>query len=83
MIAHPDPALIFLTYTDTESGSAELVIRKQLSLYERSPRQAEFYNDILVHPSGKHAVVSCYAGKLKIINLKGGNYSEDFDVSCV
>ncbi|KAF9463019.1 CPSF A subunit region-domain-containing protein [Collybia nuda] len=81
MLAHPDPTLVFLTYTETESGSAELVVKKQLSLYERSPRQAEFYNDVLVHPSGNHAVVSCYAGKLKIINLKGGNYSNDFDVS--
>jgi DNA damage-binding protein 1 len=83
MIAHPDPTLVFLTYLETESGGGELVTRKQLSLYERTPRQAEFYNDVLIHPSGKLAVVSCYTGKLKIITLKGGNYSEDFDASCV
>lgn len=80
MIAHPDPELVFLAYNEPESGNGELIVKKQLSLYERAPRPAEFFNDLLVHPSGKLAVASCYAGKLKIINLKAGAYTEDFDV---
>lgn len=83
MIAHPDPELIFFTYTDTKEANAELVVKKKLSLYERAPRQAEFFNDVLVHPSGRLAVVSCYTGKLKIIKIHAGNYESDFDVSCV
>lgn len=80
MLAHPDPELIFLSYAELETGFTELQPTKQLSLYERTPRPAEFFNDILVHPSGKLAVVSCYAGKLKIINLKAGRYQDDFDI---
>ncbi|KAF8630852.1 hypothetical protein AX17_005211 [Amanita inopinata Kibby_2008] len=80
MIAHPDPELIFFTYIEPEGGAAELVVKKQLALYERTPRPAEFFNDILVHPSGQLAVVSCYTGKLKIIKLKAGSHREEFDV---
>lgn len=83
MIAHPDPELIFFTYIDTEEGNGELVVKKRLSLYERAPRQAEFFNDVLVHPSGHLALVSCYTGKLKIIRIKAGNFQDDSDVSCV
>ncbi len=83
MIAHPDPELIFFTYIDTADGIGELVIKKQLPLYERAPRPAEFFNDVLVHPSGQLALASCYTGKLKIIRIKAGNYQDDFDVSCV
>lgn len=82
MLAHPDPELIFLSYSESESG-AELNTLKQLSLYERFPRPAEFFNDVLVHPSGSLAVASCYTGKLKVIKLNAGNYHEDFDVSYV
>ncbi|KAF9454820.1 hypothetical protein P691DRAFT_716708 [Macrolepiota fuliginosa MF-IS2] len=81
MLAHPDPELIFLSYAESEHGLAELQPTKHISLYERTPRPAEFLNDILAHPSGKLAVASCYAGKLKIINLKAGRYQDDFDVS--
>jgi DNA damage-binding protein 1 len=83
LLAHPDPELIFLSYTESESGPAELQLTKQLSLYERTPRPAEFFNDVLVHPSGKLAVVSCYLGKLKIINLKAGRYQNDFDAMLI
>lgn len=38
---------------------------------------------MLIHPSGKIAVVSCYTGKLKIVKFKAGNYQEDFDVTYV
>lgn len=81
MIAHPDPELIFFSYTESEDGIAQLVAKRELSLYERSPRPAEFCNDLLVHPAGTLAIVSCYTGKLKVIKLKAGNYAEDFDVS--
>lgn len=80
-LAHPDPELIFLSYSESESGARELTTRKQLQLYERTPRPAEFLNDVLIHPSGKIAVVSCYTGKLKIVKFKAGNYQEDFDVT--
>jgi hypothetical protein len=83
LLAHPDPELIFLSYTESESGIGELITKKQLSLHERTPRPAEFFNDVLIHPSGKVAVVSCYTGKLKIVKFKAGNYQEDFDVSYV
>ncbi|KAG6878094.1 hypothetical protein C0993_012421 [Termitomyces sp. T159_Od127] len=76
---HPDPELIFLAYSENSYGS-QLTATKQLSLYERTPRSAEFFNDIVVHPSGKLAVASCYVGKLRIIKLKAGDYEEDFDV---
>lgn len=81
MIAYPDPELVFFEYRECEGGTGELTARKQLQLYERTPRPAEFFNDVLVHPSGHIAVISCYTGKLKIVTLKGGDYGGDFDVS--
>ncbi|KAG5639200.1 hypothetical protein H0H81_005679 [Sphagnurus paluster] len=78
-LGKPEPELVFLTYT-TESGTGELVVKKQLSLYERSARLAEYFSDVLVHPSGRLAIVSCYTGKLKIITFKHGNHEQDFDV---
>ncbi|KAG6887255.1 hypothetical protein C0992_013155 [Termitomyces sp. T32_za158] len=79
LLGHPDPELVFLAYSENSYGS-QLTATKQLSLYERTPRPAEFFTDIVVHPSGKVAVVSCYVGKLRIVKLKAGNYEEDFDV---
>ncbi|KAG6831954.1 hypothetical protein H0H92_006555 [Tricholoma furcatifolium] len=79
LLNHPDPELIFLSYTKDSSGS-RLTATKQLSLYERTTRPAEFFTDIVVHPSGRVAVASSYIGKLRIIKLKAGNYDEDFDV---
>ncbi|KAJ3503729.1 hypothetical protein NLJ89_g8306 [Agrocybe chaxingu] len=81
MITHPEPELIILSYVDSESSAPKLKVKKQIPLFERFPRLAEFFTDFLIHPSGNLAVVSCYAGKLKIITLKGGAYQKDFDVS--
>ncbi|KAH9480543.1 DNA damage-binding protein 1a [Psilocybe cubensis] len=81
MITHPEPELIILAYREDENGEGKLVVNKQISLYERLPRVAEFFTDFLVHPSGRLVVVSCYASKLKIVTFKGGNYQQDFDVS--
>lgn len=80
MIDHPTPELIFLTYSVSSAGFT-LTTTKSLSLYERSPRQAEYLNDTLVDPSGRLAVVSCYTGKLKFILMNGGKYDRDFDLS--
>lgn len=81
MITHPEPELVFFSYTESETGGAELVVKKRLSLFDRSPRLSEFFDDVLVHPSGTLAVVKCYSGKLKVVILKAGNYQQDFDVS--
>jgi DNA damage-binding protein 1 len=81
---HPDPELIFLSYTISHNGTRdvpELKTLHHLSLYERSARPAEFFNDILLDTSGVVLVVSCYAGKLKVVLLEGGRYESDFDVS--
>jgi DNA damage-binding protein 1 len=83
MTDHPDPELIFLKYETSDTEPRRLVRIKQLSLYERSPRPAEFYNNALVDPNGQLVVVSCYAGKLKFILLKNGNYHSDLDLSYV
>ncbi|KAH6912768.1 mono-functional DNA-alkylating methyl methanesulfonate N-term-domain-containing protein [Coprinopsis sp. MPI-PUGE-AT-0042] len=81
MTSHPDPELVFFAYKELEDGGAALSVTKSISLHERSPREAEFCNDLLIHPSGKLAVASCYAGKLKIIKLKAGDYVQDFDLA--
>ena len=81
MITHPEPELVFLSYTESETGAAELVVKKRLSLLDRAPRLSEFFNNVVVHPSGKLAIVHCYSGKLKIVTLKAGTYQQDFDVS--
>jgi len=81
MLTHPDPEFIILGYSESEGAPAKLVVQKSLSLFERLPRIAEFFTDFLVHPSGKLAIISCYAGKLKVITLKAGKLQEEFDVS--
>lgn len=78
MLDHPEPELLFLVYSEP---LAQLVVKKQLPLYERSARVAEFFNNLLVDPSGTLAVVSCYTSRLKIIQLSDGKYAGDFDVS--
>lgn len=83
MITHPEPELVALEYSENEDRGGELTVKKQISLFERLPRVAEFFTNFIVHPSGRLAIVSCYAGKLKVVTFKGGNYQEDFDVSCV
>ncbi|KAG6907853.1 hypothetical protein DXG01_007117 [Tephrocybe rancida] len=79
LLSHPDPELVFLSYTEDASGS-QLTATKHLSLHEVTQRAAEFCNDVVVHPSGKVAVVSCYVGRLRVIKLKAGNYEDDFEV---
>ena len=81
MFTHPDPEFLILSYEEAQSGQGRLVVQKQIPLFERPRRMAEFFTDCIIHPSGKLAIVSCYAGKLKVIRLKGGKYVEDFDVS--
>jgi DNA damage-binding protein 1 len=83
MLAHPDPELIFLSYEHPAGQQPKLKVDKQISLYEKIPRHAEFFNDVLIHPSGKVAVACCYTAKLKVISLKNGKWDSDFDVSCV
>ncbi len=51
-----------------------------LSLFDRYARHAEFVTDIVMHPSGSVAVVSCYIGKLKVLHFKDGVIHRDFDV---
>ncbi|KAF5382718.1 hypothetical protein D9615_002834 [Tricholomella constricta] len=80
LLGHPGPELVFLFYTETSSGAGELTAKKSLSLYERTLRPAEFFSDVVVHSSGKLAVISCYTGKLKIVTFKSGNHDQDFDV---
>lgn len=81
MIDHPDPELIFLTYTQSNRTGGVLTTTKRLELAERNQRPAEFFNDVVVHPEGKIAIASCYCGKLKAIVLSAGNYQSDFDAS--
>jgi DNA damage-binding protein 1 len=80
MLTHPDPEFLILSYEVDKSGKGRLVVQKQIPLFERPRRMAEFFTDLIIHPSGKLAIVSCYAGKLKVVGLKGGKYVEDFDV---
>lgn len=80
MLTHPDPEFIILSYEEDQSGHKKLLLQKQIPLFEKSRRIAEFFTDCIIHPTGKLAIVSCYAGKLKVINLRGGRYVEDFDV---
>ncbi|KAK7464711.1 hypothetical protein VKT23_005917 [Stygiomarasmius scandens] len=77
---HPDPELLVLSYSETGPDNGKLELIEQIQLDERSSRPAEFFNDILVHPSGELVVVSCYAGRLKVFNLSSGSYSENYDV---
>ncbi|KAF8650163.1 hypothetical protein AX16_005397 [Volvariella volvacea WC 439] len=81
LTGHPEPELLVFSYIEPEGATRQLVVKKQLQLFERTPRPAEFCHTILIHPSGKLALVSVYTGKLKVITFKGGNYQEDYDVS--
>ncbi|KAG2145900.1 CPSF A subunit region-domain-containing protein [Suillus clintonianus] len=79
---HPEPELIFLSFTVNGAGSTEINPTKYLSLSERSARPAEFCHTLLVDPSGGVAVVSAYTGKLKVVVLdQNGGYDRDFDAS--
>ncbi|KAJ7430159.1 CPSF A subunit region-domain-containing protein [Mycena latifolia] len=73
--------LIFLTYAESTLTGSVLNTTKRLELLENNQRPAEFFNDVIVHPGGKLAIVSCYTGKLKGVVLNAGNYKDDFDAS--
>ncbi|KAF9496184.1 hypothetical protein BDN71DRAFT_1415949 [Pleurotus eryngii] len=81
MLDHPDPELIFLSYTESSAGTGELSVKKTMSLRARLPRPAEFCNDLLIDPTGKVLLVSSYVGRLKVVVLKNGMYGQDFDVT--
>ncbi|KIK96855.1 hypothetical protein PAXRUDRAFT_10541 [Paxillus rubicundulus Ve08.2h10] len=81
---HPEPELVFLSFTVSRSGDRVINAIKHLSLFERSARSAEFCHDVLVDPSGAIAVVSVYTGRLKVVILnEEGGYDRDFDASIV
>ena len=79
MIAHPDPEIVFFTYAEHVDERKELVVNHSLALHERGSGTAEFFNDLLIHPSGKLAVAHCYSTRIKIIELKAGSYVGDYD----
>ncbi|KAH7910836.1 CPSF A subunit region-domain-containing protein [Hygrophoropsis aurantiaca] len=79
---HPEPQLIFVTFTVHDCNSSEVKATKYLSLFERNARASEFYHNMLVDPTARIAVVSVYVGKLKIVLLgEEGQYDRDFDAS--
>ena len=81
MTDHPTPELIFLAYSRSrETGQMTFETTRILSLHDRSARQAEYLNDVFVDPSGAIALVSCYAGKLKVVHIKDGEYGSEFDL---
>ncbi|KAI0061660.1 hypothetical protein BV25DRAFT_1857049 [Artomyces pyxidatus] len=74
---HPEPRLIFLEFTPREPSLKNV---KTIDLYERTARPSEFLHTVLVHPSGDLAIVSCYTGKLRVVQLTNGKPGHDFDV---
>ncbi|KAH8104484.1 mono-functional DNA-alkylating methyl methanesulfonate N-term-domain-containing protein [Cristinia sonorae] len=77
---HPDPRVVVLAYQQT-TEIPQLVDVGSVALHDRIARHAEFCNDILVDPTGAVAIVSCYAGKLRVLTLKKGLIEQEFDVS--
>ncbi|KIP10587.1 hypothetical protein PHLGIDRAFT_125454 [Phlebiopsis gigantea 11061_1 CR5-6] len=75
---HPDPKLILLKYTETEESSFLTDVWSD-SLFDRNSRPAEYLTDIIMHPAGRAAVVSCYVGKLRILTFKAGKVDKNFD----
>jgi DNA damage-binding protein 1 len=77
---HPDSRLVFLSYSTPSVGSPFLKTLKTLTLHHHLARPSEFLHSILVDPSGRVAVVNNYAGKIKVVELEDGLYSNDFDI---
>lgn len=77
---HPDPRLVFLSYSTPSSGNPFLKPLKSLSLHHHNARTSEFLHTVLVDPSGRVAIVNCYTGKIKVVELEDGLYKNDFDV---
>ena len=80
MTDHPNPNLVLMTYT-MEDDVAALVETSSQSLADRAARQSEYVMDFAVDPSGKSVAVSCYTGKLKVVQIQKGELSDPFDVS--
>jgi DNA damage-binding protein 1 len=53
---------------------------KTLSLYHHNARPSEFLHAVLVDPTGNVALVNCYTGKFRVVELDKGFYKNDFDV---
>lgn len=79
---HPYPKLILLAY-NTSRDTPELTEKWSTDLHDRNARHAEYLNDVIVHPAGRVAIVSCYAGKLKVVTFKKGGVEKHFDVMYV
>lgn len=77
---HPDPRLVLLSYSTPSSGSPFLKSLKTLSLHHHHARRSEFLHSISVDPSGRVAAVNCYTGKIKVVELEDGLYTNDFDI---
>lgn len=81
---HPDPKLIILTYVVDNSGNSSIVSKEFVDLYDRYARPAEFVTDVAVDPTGQVAVVSCYTGRLKVVQFEDGKQTGvPFDISYV
>ncbi|ESK85005.1 uv-damaged dna-binding [Moniliophthora roreri MCA 2997] len=82
LLDHPDPELLIFSYTDIDPDAnvGRLELRSRDDLYERGCRPAEHCTDVIVHPNGKVAAVSCYGGRLKILTLKAGCIDMQTDV---
>jgi DNA damage-binding protein 1 len=77
---HPDPRLIFFSYSTPSSSSPFLKALKTLSLYHHHVRPSEYLHSVTVDPSGRVALVNCYTGKIKVVEIEDGLYTNDFDV---
>lgn len=79
---HPDPRVLVLGFQERGEESKPVVkCLDTLSLYERNARPAEFFNRCIVDRKGRAAVVSTYAGKLRVIELEEGRVKSSFDVA--
>ncbi|KAI0826862.1 CPSF A subunit region-domain-containing protein [Trametes gibbosa] len=80
MTDHPDAKLVLMSYR-SEGGVSALTSGSSQSLVDSAARQAEFVTDFQVDPTGQVVVASCYAGKLKVVKIEGGELRQAFDVS--
>jgi len=77
---HPEPRLILFSYSTPSSASPFLRTLKTLNLHHSHARPSEFLHTVMVDPSGRVAVVNCYTGKIRVVELDDGLYTNDFDV---
>lgn len=76
---HSYPKLILLAL-EVGGETSELKEQWTTDLHDRNARHAEYLNDIVVHPAGRAAIVSCYAGKLTVVVFKKGKVDKHFEV---